>query len=112
MGQNPEERINTPEEIARLSANPQREKLETLEVEKLVLENELISKEINETEAKTLKELSAVRHDDETLRQSGVKLRAEIIAGIEDRKEKKALSITTKNEVRRDGLKTNNRDNS
>lgn len=112
MGQNPEERINTPEEIARLSKNPQQEKLEALEVEKLVLENELISKEINETEAKTLKELSAVRHDDEALRQSGVKLRAEIIAGIEDRKEKKALSITTKNEVRRDGLKTNNRDNS
>lgn len=112
MGQNPEERINTPEEIARLSRNPQQEKLETLQTEKLVLENELISKEINETEAKTLKELSAVGHDEEILRQAGIKLRAEIIAGIEDRKEKKALSITTKNEVRRDGLKTNNRDNS
>lgn len=112
MGQNPEERINTPEEIARLANNPQQEKLEALEVEKLVLENELISKEINEVEAKTLKELSAVRHDDEVLRQSGVKLRAEIIAGIEDRKDRKALPQTTKNEVRRDGLKTNNRDNS
>lgn len=112
MGQDPEDRINTPEEIAKLTRNPQREKVEALEIEKLVLENELISKEINNEEAKTLKELSAVGHDKEILRQSGVKLRAEILAGIEDRKDKKALSSTTKNEVRRDGLKTNNRDNS
>ena len=53
MGMNPEEHINTPEEIARLATNPQQEKLEALEDEKWVLENELISKESKEDEAKT-----------------------------------------------------------
>lgn len=110
MGMNPEDHINTPEEIARLSTNPQQEKIEALEIEKLVLENELIDKQINSEEANALKELSAVGHDKEILRQSGLKLQAEILAGIEERKDKK-LSITTKNELRRDGLKTNDREN-
>lgn len=111
LGMNPDEHIRTPEEIEALEKNPQQEKLEALAIQKAVLENELLSKEINEIEAKTLKELSAVNHDSEVLRQSGIKLEAEITASINDRKEEK-LTGTGKNKIRRDGLKTNNRDNS
>lgn len=116
MGMNPDERIRTEEEVAMLSQNPQQEKLDSLAVEKLVLENEKIGKEINEIEAKTLKELSAVDHDKEALRQSGIKLEAEILAGISDRqknqdgKNSNKLSATNPDDIRRDGLKTNNRE--
>lgn len=109
MGLNPNENINSDEEIAANSSDPVKEESDRLVIEKLTLENEKIAKEIEKVEADTAKSLSAIEHDTEVLRQSGLKLELELIeakAGLNGKA--KDVDITEKEELRRDNLVTNN----
>lgn len=111
VGLNPDETVRTEEEVAQLPQDPVQQELDSLSIEKAKLENDEIEARIKEIEAKTVKEFSAVDHDEELLRQSGIKLKTDILANARNngKDEKKATSATvSKKKIRRDNLVTNN----
>lgn len=114
VGLNPSEVIRTEEEVAQLSQNPIQEELGLLALEKARLENKEIEARIKEIKAKGIKELSAVEHDQELLRQSGLKLKEDILENIRARKDngkngkKPTIATISKKKIRRDNLVTNN----